>query len=77
MRAMFLVQLGILILGEARKRRQIPYDATSTQNLKYGTNEPVYRTEADYRHEEQTCGCPGGGGGRDREFGVSTCKLLH
>ena len=28
---------------------------------------------------EQTCGCPGGGGGSgmDWEFGVSRCKLLH
>ena len=32
-----------------------------------------------YRHGEQTCGCQGGGGGtgRDWEFGVSRCKLLH
>ena len=28
---------------------------------------------------EQTCGCPGGGGGSgmDWEFEVSRCKLLH
>ena len=30
-------------------------------------------------HGEKTCGCQegGGGSGRDREFGVSRCKLLH
>ena len=32
----------ILILREVRKR-QIPYDITYMWNLKYGTNEPVYR----------------------------------
>ena len=25
-------------------------------NLKYGTNDPIYKTEADHRHGEQTCG---------------------
>ena len=25
-------------------------------NLKYDTNEPIYRTETDYRHAEQTWG---------------------
>jgi len=32
-----------------------------------------------HRHREQTCGCQGGGGrsGRDGEFGVNRCKLLH
>ena len=30
-------------------------------------------------HGEQTCGCQEGGrgSGRDWQFGVSTCKLLH
>ncbi|MFX3962376.1 hypothetical protein ACJBXP_10770, partial [Streptococcus suis] len=47
-------------------------------NLKYGTNESVYRTETDPRHREQTCGCQGGGGGtgQDWEFGINRCKLL-
>ena len=26
-------------------------------NLKYGTDDPIYKTEADHRHGEQTCGC--------------------
>ena len=32
-----------------------------------------------HRHREQTCGCQrgGAGGGKDWEFGISRCKLLH
>ena len=31
-----------------------------------------------HRHREQTCDCQrGGGGGKDWEFGISRCKLLH
>ena len=30
-----------------------------------------------HRHREQTCGCQGGEGGMDWEFGVSRGKLLH
>ena len=29
-------------------------------NLKYDTNEPIYKTETD-SHREQTCDCQGGG----------------
>ena len=36
----------------------MPYDMTYMWNLKYGTNEPVYKTETD----SQTCGCQGSGG---------------
>ena len=30
-------------------------------NLIYATNEPLYETETDHRHRDQTCGCQGGG----------------
>ena len=40
------MQLEILILSQARKR-QIPYDITYMWNLKYGKNEPIYKTETD------------------------------
>ena len=32
-----------------------------------------------HRHREQSCDCQGGGagGGKDWEFGISRCKLLH
>ena len=29
------------------RERQIPYDITYTWNLKYGTNEPIYKTDTD------------------------------
>ena len=47
-------------------------------NLKYGKNDPIYKTETDHSHGEQTCGFQGGSGsGMDLEFGVGGCKLLH
>ena len=48
-------------------------------NLKFGTNDPIYKTETYNGHREQTCGCQRGGGGRgmDWEFGVGRSKLLH
>ena len=33
--------------GKSERERQIPYDITYMWNLKYGTNEPIYKTEAD------------------------------
>ena len=30
---------------KSEKGRQIPYDITYMWNLKYGTNEPIYKTE--------------------------------
>ena len=33
--------------SKSEKERQIPYDITYTQNLKYDTNEPIYKTETD------------------------------
>ena len=41
-------QLEIIIVSEVLQReRQIPYDITYMWNLKYGTNEPIYKTETD------------------------------
>ena len=34
-------------------------------------------TKPTHRYREKTCGCQGGGGVRDWEFGVSRCKLLN
>ena len=36
------IQLEIIILSEVRKK--IPYHITQAWNLKYGTNEPIYKT---------------------------------
>ena len=48
-------------------------------NLKHGTNDPIYKTETDHGHGEQTCGCweRKEEGGMDEEFGASRCKPLH
>ena len=47
-------------------------------NLKYDTNEPIYKTEIDSQTEQTVVAKgEGGGGGRDREFVVSRCQLLH
>ena len=65
------------ILSEVRKR-QIPY-ITYMWNLKYGTDEPVYREETNSWTWRTYYGCQegGGGSGMDWEFGVSKYKLLH
>ena len=48
-------------------------------NLKYGTDEPFYRTEIDSDMENRLVVAKGkwGGSGMDWEFGVSRYKLLH
>ena len=33
--------------SKSEKERQIPYDIIYMWNLKYGTNEPIYKTETD------------------------------
>ena len=59
----------------------MPYDTTYMWNLKYGTNEPFYKTEeADSDTWRTDLWLPRGGrGGRgmDWEFGVSRRKLFH
>ena len=56
------MQLEILIPSEgSQKEKEVPYDITSMWNLKYGTNEPVHKTETDDGYGEQTCGCHGDG----------------
>lgn len=54
------------------------YDITYLWNLKYGTDDPTYKTKTDHSQGEQTCGCWSGGGsgsGTDWEFGLGRCKL--
>ena len=33
--------------SKSERERQIPYDITYMRNLKYGTNEPIHKTEID------------------------------
>ena len=46
-------------------------------NLKYGSNDPIYKTETDHGYGMWLPGWRGGGSGMDEVFGVSRCKLLH
>ena len=50
-------------------------------NLKYNTNELIYKTETDSQTEKTAFHCQGGGGGdgegMEWEFGISRCKLLY
>ena len=45
---------------KSERERQIPHDITYMWNLKYDTNELIYKTNI-HRHRAQTCGCQGGG----------------
>ena len=43
------MDLEVIILREveSERERQIPYDITYMWNLKYDTNEPIYKTETN------------------------------
>ena len=43
------MDLEIIILSEVKseRERQILYDITYMWNVKYNTNEPIYKTETD------------------------------
>ena len=51
------------------------------QNLKYGTNEPIYKSETDSKTQRTdlwlVANQEWGGSMMDGEFGVNRCKLLH
>ena len=47
--------------SKSERERQIPYDITYMQNLKYDTNELSTKQKQTHRHREQICGCQGEG----------------
>ena len=53
------MQLENLILSEVSRKEKDKYNMIITfmWNLKYGTNDPVYKTETNRGHGEQTWGC--------------------
>ena len=62
------------------RERKIPYDITYMWNLKYGTNELIYKTETDsltWRTNRLVAKGKGAEEGKDWEFGVSRCKLFY
>ena len=62
------IQLKIITLSEVSKReRHTPYYITWMQNLKYGTNELIYKTETDSQTYRTDLWLPRG---RGREWDV-------
>ena len=41
------MQLEIIILSEVNQKEKDKYHITYIENLKYGTNEPIYETETE------------------------------
>ena len=64
---------------KSERERQTPCDVTYKWNIKYGTNEPIDRTETDSHTRRTDLRSPRGqgGSGMDGEFGVSRCELFH
>ena len=61
----------------SQRERQM-CNITYMRNLKYGTNEPVYKTDSQTGRTDVWLPRGRGGWGRmDWEFQVSKCKLLH
>ena len=61
-------------MERSQSERQVPYDITYRWNLKYGTNDPTYKTERDHGYGEQMCGCQGGGGWGARWGGLGVWR---
>ena len=45
------------------------------ENLKYGTNEPIYKAKTDHRHKGQTCSCQEEGVGWTGSLGLVDANL--
>ena len=62
---------------KSKSERQIPYDNINMWNLKYGKNEPIYRTETDSQSKNRLVVANGerGRSGMDWEFGVQLLFL--
>ena len=56
--------------GNKSEKGQIPYDIISMWNLKYGTNESIYKTETDSQPQRTDLWLP-----RGREEGVGWAGL--
>ena len=59
------VQPEIPILSEVSQKEKDKYHMISLimWNLKYGTDDPIYKIERDHGHGEQICVCQGKGEG--------------
>ena len=64
-------------LGKPERKIQIPYDITYSWNLKYGTDDPLYKKkQSTPRRADLYSQGKGGGSGMDGQFGAFKCKLL-
>ena len=78
------MQLEIIILSEVSQKEKDKYPMISLNvwTLKYGTDEPIYKTETQSQTESHresrfvVAKRKESRGGMDWEFGVSRCKLL-
>ena len=62
--------------NKPERKRQTPHDITYLWNLKYGTDDLIYKTETDHGQGEQTCSSHGGGGQEwDRQFLDTNCYI--
>ena len=41
--------------SKSERERQIPHEIINTENLKYGTNDSIYKTETDHAHRADLC----------------------
>ena len=67
-------------VSQTEKDKLISCDITHMWNLKYGTNEPIYKTETDSQTSRTDWWLPRGeglGGGMEWEVGVSRCQLFY
>ena len=58
----------------------MPYDITYTWNLKYDTNELIYKTETESQIQRMKLWLTKGKGGKEginKEFGISRYKILY
>jgi len=64
--------------SKSERERQRPYDIIYMWNLKYDTNELIYKAETDSDIENNLVVAKGERSGErlDWKFGVSRCKLL-
>ena len=65
--------------SKSERERQIPHGITCMWNLKYGTNESMYKTETDSQTQRRELWLSRGRGWEREglEFGISRCKLLY
>jgi len=61
----------------SERERQLLYDNIYRWNIKYGTNDPIYKAETNHGHGEHTCVCwrEGVGWTRVRDWCIQTITL--